>query len=87
MGGGTHHDLLAADQCWCSTCNEHPIIWNYGAAAARYVDIYMEAIRWDNAAKLYDQYSAKVSGCRPRHLLKDAQFGWQCGTPNDGVRS
>jgi Fe-Mn family superoxide dismutase len=26
------------------------------AAAARYVDVYMEAIRWDNAAKLYEQY-------------------------------
>ena len=26
-------------------------------AGARYVDVYMEAIRWDNAAKLYEQYS------------------------------
>src|SRR6201990_645119 len=32
---------------------------DYGAAAARYVDIYMEAIRWDNAAKLYQQYSSE----------------------------
>jgi Fe-Mn family superoxide dismutase len=30
---------------------------DYSAAAARYVDIDMEAVRWDNAAKLYDQYS------------------------------
>jgi len=29
----------------------------YGAAAARYVDVFMEAIRWDNAVKLYDRYS------------------------------
>jgi len=36
---------------------EHAYHIDYGAAAARYVDIYMEAIRWDNAAKLYDQYS------------------------------
>jgi Fe-Mn family superoxide dismutase len=36
---------------------EHAYHMDYGAAAARYVDIYMEAIRWDNAAKLYDQYS------------------------------
>ena len=36
---------------------EHAYHMDYGAAAARYVDIYMEAIRWDNAAKLYEQYS------------------------------
>jgi len=36
---------------------EHAYHMDYGAAAARYVDIYMEAIRWDNATKLYDQYS------------------------------
>ena len=36
---------------------EHACHMDYGAAAARYVDIYMEAIRWDNAAKLYELYS------------------------------
>jgi superoxide dismutase, Fe-Mn family len=36
---------------------EHAYHMDYGAAAARYVDIYMEAIHWDNAAKLYEQYS------------------------------
>jgi Fe-Mn family superoxide dismutase len=36
---------------------EHAYHMDYGAAAPRYVDAYMEAIRWDNAAKLYDQYS------------------------------
>jgi len=36
---------------------EHAYHMDYGAAAARYVDIYMEAIPLDNAAKLYDQYS------------------------------
>jgi Fe-Mn family superoxide dismutase len=35
---------------------EHAYHMDYGAAAARYVDIYMEAIRWENAAKLYEQY-------------------------------
>src|ERR1700719_930132 len=39
---------------------EHAYHMDYGAAAARYVDIYMEAIRWDNAAKLYDQYSREA---------------------------
>ncbi|MCC8953510.1 superoxide dismutase [Bradyrhizobium sp. Pear77] len=33
---------------------------DYGAAAARYVDVYLEAIRWDNAAKLYEQYSREA---------------------------
>jgi len=35
---------------------EHAYHMDYGAAAAKYVDTYMEAIRWDNATKLYDQY-------------------------------
>ena len=35
---------------------EHAYHMDYGAKAAAYVDIYMEAIRWENAAKLYDQY-------------------------------
>jgi superoxide dismutase, Fe-Mn family len=36
---------------------EHAYHMDYGAAAARYVDIYMEAIRWENAARLFEQYS------------------------------
>jgi Fe-Mn family superoxide dismutase len=35
---------------------EHAYHMDYGAAAARYVDAFMEAIRWDNAVKLYEQY-------------------------------
>jgi hypothetical protein len=31
-----------------------------GAAAAKYVDVYMEAIKWDNAAKLYEEYSKQA---------------------------
>jgi Fe-Mn family superoxide dismutase len=30
---------------------EHAYHMDYGAAAARYVDAFMEAIRWDNAVK------------------------------------
>jgi superoxide dismutase, Fe-Mn family len=36
---------------------EHAYHMDYGAAAARYVDIFMEAIRWDNAVKLFEGYS------------------------------
>ena len=38
---------------------EHAYHMDYGAAAAKYVDAYMEAIRWDNATKLYDQYRSQ----------------------------
>jgi Fe-Mn family superoxide dismutase len=36
---------------------EHAYHMDYGAAAARYVEVFMEAINWDNAGKLYEQYS------------------------------
>lgn len=36
---------------------EHAYHMDYGAAATKYVDVFMEAIRWDNAVKLYDRYS------------------------------
>ncbi|MGY4472825.1 superoxide dismutase [Bradyrhizobium sp. USDA 3364] len=39
---------------------EHAYHMDFGAAAARYVDIYMEAIRWDNAARLYEQYAREA---------------------------
>jgi Fe-Mn family superoxide dismutase len=39
---------------------EHAYHMDYGAAAAKYVDIYMEAIKWDNAAKLYEQYAREA---------------------------
>ena len=39
---------------------EHAYHMDYGAAAAKYVDIYMEAIKWDNAARLYEQYSRET---------------------------
>ena len=31
-----------------------------GAKAAAYVDAYMEIIRWDNAAKLFERYSREA---------------------------
>lgn len=36
---------------------EHAYHMDYGAKAGAYVDVFMEAIRWDAAAKLYDQYA------------------------------
>ena len=36
---------------------EHAYHMDYGAAAAKYVDAFMEAIRWDSAVKAYDRYS------------------------------
>src|SRR6476661_4572899 len=39
---------------------EHAYHMDYGAAAGRYVDVFMEAIRWDNATKLFQQYSRET---------------------------
>jgi Fe-Mn family superoxide dismutase len=36
---------------------EHAYHMDYGAKAGAYVDAFMEAIRWDNVAKVYEQYS------------------------------
>ena len=36
---------------------EHAYHLDYGAKAGAYVDAFMEAINWDNAAKLYDRVS------------------------------
>jgi len=33
---------------------------DYGAAAAKYVDTDMEAIKWDNATRRYDQYRSQA---------------------------
>ena len=39
---------------------EHAYHMDYGAAAAKYVDVFMEAIRWDNATKLFEQYNREM---------------------------
>ena len=39
---------------------EHAYHMDYGAKAAAYVDAYMEMIRWENAAKLYERYSREA---------------------------
>ena len=40
---------------------EHSYHIDYGAKSAAYVDAFMNVIRWDNAAKLYDRYSREAS--------------------------
>jgi superoxide dismutase, Fe-Mn family len=39
---------------------EHAYHMDFGAKAAGYVDAYMEAIRWENAVKLYERYSSEA---------------------------
>jgi superoxide dismutase, Fe-Mn family len=39
---------------------EHAYHMDFGAKAAAYVDVYMEAIRWENAARLYERYSREA---------------------------
>jgi Fe-Mn family superoxide dismutase len=36
---------------------EHAYHIDFGPTAAHYVDVFVEAIRWDNAARLYERYS------------------------------
>jgi len=36
---------------------EHAYHMDYGAKAGAYVDAFMEAINWENAAKLYERLS------------------------------
>jgi Fe-Mn family superoxide dismutase len=36
---------------------EHAYHMDYGAAAARYVDVFMDAIRWENAMRLFERYN------------------------------
>lgn len=38
---------------------EHAYQMDYGAKAAAYVDAFMQAIRWDTPAKLYERYSGE----------------------------
>ena len=35
---------------------EHAYHMDYGAKAASYVDAYMEVIRWENVAKIYERH-------------------------------
>ena len=39
---------------------EHAYHMDFGAKAAGYVDAYMQIVRWDNAAKLYESYSSEA---------------------------
>ena len=39
---------------------EHAYHMDYGASAGAYVDAFMAAIRWDNAAALFDRYSREA---------------------------
>ena len=52
-----HTTTLAGRPVLVLDMYEHAYHMDYGAAAARYVDVYMEAIRWENAARLYERYS------------------------------
>jgi Fe-Mn family superoxide dismutase len=36
---------------------EHAYAMDYGAKAGAYVDAFMDAVRWDEATKLYERYS------------------------------
>jgi Fe-Mn family superoxide dismutase len=55
--GGHHTTTLAGGRpVLVLDMYEHACHMDYGAAVARYVDVFM-AIRWDTAVKLHDRYS------------------------------
>ena len=60
MGSRSHHHAGRRSAVLVLDMYEHAYHMDYGAAAAKYVDAYMEAIRWDNAVKLYDQYRTQT---------------------------
>ena len=39
---------------------EHSYHIDYGARSAAYVDAFMEVVRWENPAKLYERYSSEA---------------------------
>jgi len=39
---------------------EHSYHLDYGAAAAKYVDAFMENIRWDNVSRLHQQHARRT---------------------------
>ena len=60
MGRRPHHDACRRSSGLGARYVRDAYHMDYGAGAARYVDVYMEAIRWDNAAKLYERYSRET---------------------------
>jgi superoxide dismutase, Fe-Mn family len=54
---------------------EHAHHMDFGAAAARYVDAYMEAIRWANAAEPYARYASEVQGAMRMNEASGAGHG------------
>jgi Fe-Mn family superoxide dismutase len=39
---------------------EHAYAMDYGAAAAKYVDSFMQGIRWDTVASRFETYSKQA---------------------------
>ena len=58
MGGRSHERTLAGGRpVLALDMYEHAYHMDYGAKAGAYVDAFMEAINWNNAAKLYERLS------------------------------
>ena len=51
------HGLAAATPILALDMYEHSYHLDYGAAAAKYVDAYMENIRWSNVSRRHQQYA------------------------------
>ena len=51
------HGLAAAIPILALDMYEHSYHLDYGAAAAKYVDAFMENTRWDNVSRLHQQHA------------------------------
>jgi superoxide dismutase, Fe-Mn family len=54
------HNLAGGRPVLVLDMYEHAYHMTYGAKAAAYVDVFMEAIRWDGAMALYERYSKET---------------------------
>ena len=54
------HTLAGGQPILALDMYEHSYHMDYGANAGGYVDAFMQAIRWDNVVRLFDQYSRQA---------------------------
>jgi Fe-Mn family superoxide dismutase len=57
---GSHHTLAGGRPVLVFDIYEHAYQMDYGAKAAVYVDAFMQQIRWEKPAKLYEQYRGEA---------------------------
>ena len=57
MGGHHTHTVAGATPILALDMHDHSYHMDYGAAAAKYVDAFMENIHWDHVSRLHEQHA------------------------------